>query len=56
MFFLDGLWLKRSWGGEVKNASVLMAIGVAQSGYQQILAVSEGARKTRRVGRNSCAA
>src|ERR1700757_3659028 len=40
--FLDGLWLKRSWGGEVKNVSVLVAIGVAQTGYRQILAVSEG--------------
>jgi hypothetical protein len=29
--FLDGLWLKRSWGGEVKNVSVLVAIGVAQT-------------------------
>jgi putative transposase len=26
--FLDGLWLKRSWGGEVRNVSVLVAIGV----------------------------
>src|ERR1700723_2545574 len=43
--FLDGLWLKRSWGGEVKNVSVLVAIGVAQSGYRQILAVSEGAKE-----------
>ena len=42
--FLDGLWLKRSWGGEVKNVSVLVAIGVAQTGYRQILAVSEGAK------------
>src|SRR5438309_3647188 len=42
--FLDGLWLKRSWGGEVKNVSVLVAIGVAQSGYREILAVSEGAK------------
>ena len=33
--FLDGLWLKRSWGGEVKNVSVLVAIGVAQGGYRQ---------------------
>ncbi len=40
--FLDGLWLKRSWGGEVKNVSVLVAIGVAQSGYREILGVSEG--------------
>src|SRR5580693_410794 len=30
--FLDGLWLRRSWGGEVKNVSVLVAIGVAQTG------------------------
>ena len=43
--FLDGLWLKRSWGGEVKNVSVLVAIGVAQSGYRQILAVAEGAKE-----------
>jgi putative transposase len=43
--FLDGLCLKRSWGGEVKNVSVLMAIGVSQSGYREILAVSEGAKE-----------
>jgi putative transposase len=43
--FLDGLWLKRSWGGEVKNVSVLVAIGVSQTGYRQVLAVSEGAKE-----------
>jgi transposase-like protein len=43
--FVDGLWLKRCWGGEVKNVSVLVAIGVAQTGYRQILAVSEGAKE-----------
>ena len=25
--YLDGLWLKRSWGGEVKNISVLVSCG-----------------------------
>lgn len=45
--FLDGLWLKRSWGGEVKNVSVLVAIGVAQNGYREILGVSEGAKEDR---------
>jgi transposase-like protein len=35
----------QSWGGEVKNVSVLVAIGVAQSGYREILAVSEGAKE-----------
>jgi transposase-like protein len=43
--FIDGLWLKRSWGGEVKNVSVLVAIGVSQSGYREILGVSEGAKE-----------
>ena len=43
--FIDGLWLKRSWGGEVKNVSVLIAIGVSQSGYREILGVSEGAKE-----------
>jgi len=43
--FLDGIWLKRSWGGEVKNVSVLVAIGVSQSGYRQVLGVAEGAKE-----------
>jgi len=30
--YLDGLWFKRSWGGEVRNVSLLVAIGVDQDG------------------------
>ncbi len=40
--FLDGIWLKRSWAGEVKNVSVLVAIGVDRFGYRQVLGVKEG--------------
>ena len=40
--YLDGLVLKRSWGGEIKNVSVLAAIGVDGDGYRRILGVSEG--------------
>jgi transposase-like protein len=43
--YLDGVILKRSWAGEVKNVSVLVAIGVSQSGYREVLAVSEGAKE-----------
>lgn len=43
--YLDGIWLKRSWGGEVRNVSVLVAIGVNSDGYREILAVAEGARE-----------
>jgi putative transposase len=43
--YLDGLWLKRSWGGEVRNVSVLVAIGVNQDGYREILGVAEGSKE-----------
>ena len=40
--YLDGIVLKRSWGGEIKNVSLLAAIGVDQDGYRRILGVCEG--------------
>jgi transposase-like protein len=43
--YLDGIWLKRCWGGEVKNVAVLVAIGVDQDGYRQVLGVVEGAKE-----------
>jgi putative transposase len=43
--FLDGIWLKRSWAGEVKNVSVLVAIGVDEHGYRQVLGAKEGAKE-----------
>jgi transposase-like protein len=43
--FLDGVWLKRSWGGEVENVAVLVAIGVGEDGYREILGVCEGAKE-----------
>jgi len=43
--YLDGILLKRSWGGEVRNVSILVAIGVSQEGYREILGVAEGARE-----------
>ena len=43
--YLDGIWLKRSWGGEVKNVAVLIAIGVDEQGYREVLGVSEGTKE-----------
>ncbi|QDS99091.1 Transposase, Mutator family [Adhaeretor mobilis] len=42
---LGGIWLKRFWGGEVKNVAVLLAIGVDQEGYLQVLGVCEGTKE-----------
>src|ERR1700693_5872139 len=50
--FLDGLWLKRSWGGEVKNVAVLVAIGVREDGYREILGVVEGVKEDTESWRN----
>ena len=43
--YLDGTYLKRSWGGEVKNIAVLVAIGVNNEGYREILGAAEGAKE-----------
>jgi len=40
--YLDGILLKRSWGGEIRNVSLLAAIGVDQDGYRRVLGVAEG--------------
>ena len=37
--------MKRSWGGEVQNVSVLVAVGVNDEGYREILGVAEGSRE-----------
>lgn len=43
--YLDGTYLKRSWGGEVKNVAILVAIGVAEDGYREVLGIAEGAKE-----------
>ena len=43
--YVDGLFLKRSWGGEVRNVAVLVAIAVADDGFREVIAVAEGARE-----------
>jgi len=43
--YVDGVYLKRSWGGEVKNVSVLIAIGIDRDGYRQIFGAKEGMKE-----------
>jgi putative transposase len=50
--YLDGIWLKRSWGGEVKTVAVLVAIGVRSDGYREILGVAEGLKEDTESWRN----
>jgi putative transposase len=50
--YVDGIWLKRSWGGEVQNVAVLVAIAVGADGYREILAVCEGTKEDKESWRN----
>ena len=43
--FLDGIVMKRSWAGEVRNVSLLVAIGVTREGYREILGIMEGPKE-----------
>lgn len=43
--YVDGLWLKRSWGGEISNVAVLVAIAVNANGYREVIGVTEGAKE-----------
>lgn len=40
--FVDGIYLKRSWGGSYENVAVLVAIGVNSAGDREIIGCSEG--------------
>jgi putative transposase len=40
--YLDGIVLKRSWAGEVRNVSVLVATGVGEDGFRKVLGIAEG--------------
>ena len=37
--------MKRSWAGEVRNVSLLVAIGVNAEGFREILGICEGAKE-----------
>jgi len=43
--YLDGIVLKRSWAGEVRNVSLLVATSVNGEGYREILGICEGGKE-----------
>lgn len=40
--FVDGIYLKRSWGGSFENVAIMVAIGVNDDGYREIIGAAEG--------------
>ena len=52
--YMDGIWLKRSWGGTVENVSILVAVGVNKEGYREVLGAAEGSREDAESWKNFC--
>ena len=42
---LDGIYLKRNWGGSVENVAVLVALGVNAEGNREIIGACEGGKE-----------
>ncbi len=43
--YVDGIYLRRNWGGEYENVSILVAIGVNEDGYRKVLGAAEGMKE-----------
>ena len=43
--YVDGIYLKRNWGGEFENVSILVAIGFDEEGYREIIGASESMKE-----------
>ena len=43
--YLDGIYLKRNWGGEYENVAVLVAMAVNEDGYREVLGAAEGMKE-----------
>ena len=43
--YVDGIYLRRNWGGEYENVSVLVAIAVNEDGFREVLGAVEGMKE-----------
>ena len=45
--YVDGIYLKRSWGGSYENVAVMVAIGVNEDGYREVIGCAESSERWR---------
>jgi len=43
--FLDGVYLKRNWGGEYENVAILIAMAVNERGEREVIGATEGMKE-----------
>lgn len=42
---VDGIYLRRNWGGEFEKVAILVAIAVNEDGYREVLGAAEGMKE-----------
>ena len=43
--YVDGIYLKRNWGGTYENVAILIAMAVNEDGYREVIGASEGMKE-----------
>lgn len=43
--YLDGIYLKRNWGGEYENVAILIAMAVNEEGNREVIGAAEGMKE-----------
>ena len=43
--YVDGIYLRRNWGGEYENVAILVAIAVNEDGFREVLGATEGMKE-----------
>lgn len=43
--YVDGIYLKRNWGGEYENVAILIAMAVNEDGYREVIGAAEGMKE-----------
>jgi transposase-like protein len=43
--YLDGIYLKKNWGGSIENIAILVALGVNSAGNREIIGAAEGGKE-----------
>jgi len=45
--YVDGIYLKRNWGGTYENVAILIAMAVNEDGFREVIGASEGMKEDR---------
>lgn len=45
--YVDGIYLRRNWGGEYENVAILVAIAVNEDGYREVIGAAEGMKENK---------